>query len=388
MTSTPQLDTKVLGQRSTWTLSGKMQPDSTPQTVDVSQSPFRIGRRPDVELSVGSQVVSSTHALLEEKGGMLLLKDLSSTNGTFVNGHRIAGEILLAEGDWIELGDVNLRVGVRKDTDSIALLDTDNGFAEKTQYLVEGAQETSRGLIELLEGRRLGACFQPIHNLNDRDIHGYEFLARSDVAGVKNPAKMFAAAETAGRALELSMLCRTRAIEHSVCLPARLPLFLNTHPSEPLLEEVLPQMKILRDAVPARPLVLEVHEGAIMEPGLVRELRDALHGIDVRLAFDDFGAGQTRFRELICAPSDYIKFDSSLIHDLQEVSTEQFGFFKAIIEGVKGEGALTVAEGVETDEMIEICQEIGFDLLQGFALSHPAMMSPRNEDDEDTAVFS
>jgi EAL domain-containing protein (putative c-di-GMP-specific phosphodiesterase class I) len=195
---------------------------------------------------------------------------------------------------------------------------------------------------------------------------------------------MFAAAEAAGREVELSMLCREQAVVHSVCLPARLPLFMNTHPAEDLMVEVVPQMQRLREQWPGRPMVLEIHEGAIMEPGLVRNVRAALREVDVQLAFDDFGAGQARFRELICVPSDYIKFDSALIHDLVDLSKEQFGFFKSIINGVKGEGLLTVAEGIENERMIEVCREVGFDLVQRFALSRPTIMTTLDDDDEDT----
>ena len=87
-------------------------------------------------------------------------------------------------------------------------------------------------------------------------------------------------------------------------------------------------------------------------------------------------AGQARIRELICAPLDYIKFDAALIRDLQDVSREKFALFRSIICGVRSEGAITVAEGVETDLMVQICKDIGFDLVQGYALSRPAIMSP------------
>lgn len=305
---------------------------------------------------------------------MLCIRDLGSTNGTFVNGKRITSDTLLAEGDWLEIGDVHLKVDC-KGTTPLSRPERHN-FQKTCYFNGQEALESARGLIELLDGHKLEPCFQPIHNLGDRDIHGYEYLARSEVASVSNPGQMFAAAEAAGRQVELSMLCRQMAVEHSICLPARLPLFLNTHPEEPLLRKVVPQLQELRTLQPARPLVLEIHEGAITEPELVRNLRAALKEIGVQLAFDDFGAGQARIRELICAPSDYIKFDAALIRDLQNVSDDQFGMFRSIISAVKAEGALTVAEGIETEEMIATCRELGFDLLQGFALSRPAIMHP------------
>lgn len=379
----PNTNLRLAG-HTVWTLSGKFQPDSTPQTVEIEKTPFRIGRRPDADLSVSSAVVSGIHVVISKKAGILTVKDAGSTNGTFVNGERLTTEILLAEGDWIEIGNINLKVGLRTKEYDGELVDTCDGFSSKTQFFGPDGKQQARALQVLLEGRQLNACFQPIHNLSDRDVHGYEFLARSEVVGMATPAQMFDAAEAAGREQELSMMCREQAVAHSLCLPSRLPLFMNTHPSEELLADVVPQMRRLRELQSQRPMVLEIHEGAIMEPGLVRNLRAALKEIDVRLAFDDFGAGQARFRELICAPSDYIKFDSSLIHDLEDLSKEQFRLFSAIISGVRGEGALTVAEGVENEKMIEICQKVGFDLLQGYALSHPTVMSLLNDDDEGT----
>lgn len=344
--------------------------------MKIHTTPFRIGRRPELELSLNSSVVSGCHAELVEMAGVLCIRDSNSTNGTFVNGKRIHGDTLLAEGDWIEIGDIHLKVDSTRPKEVVTPV-SEAGLFQKT-CLFDNLEklQAARGLIELIEHRSLQACFQPIHNLSDGDIHGYEYLARSGVEGVANPGLMFGAAEEAGREVELSLLCRELGVEHSICLPGRLPLFLNTHPNEPLLEVVVPQLQDLRQKYPTRPLVLEIHEAAITEPGLVRNVRAALKEIDVQLAFDDFGSGQARIRELICAPSDYIKFDAALIHDLQDVSKEQFELFRSIVAGVRAEGAITVAEGVETQQMIDICTQIGFDLLQGYALSRPAIMQP------------
>ncbi len=374
----------VPSRTSVWTLTGSTGKDATPQTVEVSSFPFRIGRRPELELSLNSTVVSGRHAELIDAAGLLCLRDLGSTNGTYLNGNRIISDTLLSEGDWIEIGDVHLQIGSRAGGHRNTV---DEPFL-KTQFInSEAARLSSKGLVELLATRSLGACFQPIHYLHDRDIHGYEFLARSVVPGVTNPGLMFQAAEAVGREVELSMLCRSMGLEHSICLPQKLPLFLNTHPNEQLLESVVPQMQMLREQNPNRPLVLEIHEQSVTEPGLVRKLRAALREFDVRLAFDDFGAGQARIRELICAPLDYIKFDGALIRDLEEVSKEQFSLFRAIIDGVRSEGAITVAEGVETEVMVQICKDIGFDLVQGYAMSRPAIMLPEEDvDPNDTAI--
>lgn len=366
------LKTRCAATSGGWLLCGAFARDSTPQHVEVGRVPFRIGRRPDVELSLASSVVSGLHAEILEQAGVLFIRDCGSTNGTFVNGRRISSDTLLSEGDWIEVGDVHLKVDSR--LPPAADPSGRQVFQRTSQFDTVGRQQSSRGLLQLLHERRLEACFQPIHRLDSHEIYGYEYLARSTVDGVQTPGQMFVAAEACGREVELSLLCREMGVAYSVGLPAGLPLFLNTHPAEPLLEAVVPQLQQLRDQFPGRPLVLELHEAAITEPGLVRNVRAALQEIGVQLAFDDFGSGQARIRELICAPSDFIKFDAALIRDLQDVSRQQFRLFQSIISGVQGEGAITVAEGVETEQMIELCAETGFDLLQGYALSRPAII--------------
>src|SRR5687768_16055996 len=57
--------------------------------------------------------VSSRHAELSLVNGQWMLKDMGSTNGTFVNGTRLAGEVILADGDMVSFGAEGPRAEVR-----------------------------------------------------------------------------------------------------------------------------------------------------------------------------------------------------------------------------------------------------------------------------------
>ncbi len=341
--------------------------------ITVSSCPFRIGRSPQNDLVLPSNVVSSRHAEILESAGLLFIRDMGSTNGTYVNGKRITNDTLLSEGDLIEFGDAFFRVVA-----SMA-----EPREERTEPLIgktlffhdSDSHRGPRSLQLLFRDENLLPCFQGIHCLSTGLTRGYEYLARSSYPGIETAGLLFEQARRASREVELSQLCRKKAMEFSVRLDSAIPVFLNTHPSEPMLETVVPQMRAIREQFPERKIVLEIHEAAITEPALVRRLRQQLNEFDVRLAFDDFGRGQARIRELICAPSDYIKFDSALIRDLQHVSPDQFRFFRSIIQGIKSEGAITVAEGVETEVMSQVCRDIGFDLVQGFLFSRPTLLS-------------
>ncbi len=356
-----------------WSLRGSIVPQGDPQTISIRSYPFRIGRAFQNDLCIPSDVVSGRHAELLESGGLLIVRDSGSTNGTHVNGRRITNDTLLSDGDLIEIGDTFFRVlpDISERTESPTL-----PMLGKTHFFHEDSNSRGpRSLQTLLQDRNLLPCFQAIHCLKSGLIRGYEFLARCSYPGIESAGQLFEQARRVGREVELSLLCRSRGMEFSDRIESTVPIFLNTHPAEPLLETVVPQMRDLRNKYLGRQLVLEIHEAAITEPTLVRELRKRLADFDVRLAFDDFGRGQARIRELICTPSDYIKFDSALIQDLQTVSPEQFRFFRSIVQGIKSEGAITVAEGVETEIMAQVCRDVGFDLVQGYLFSRPTLVT-------------
>lgn len=64
-----------------------------------------IGREPGAaDLVLDDPGISRRHAAVRALGGVLTVEDLGSSNGTYANGHRISGEVELADGDEIQLG--------------------------------------------------------------------------------------------------------------------------------------------------------------------------------------------------------------------------------------------------------------------------------------------
>jgi len=68
------------------------------------------GRHDDCQLRIKSSEVSRRHCQFFEKNGMLLVKDLGSSNGTMLNGKKIEGQRVLEPGDELSIGPVKLRV--------------------------------------------------------------------------------------------------------------------------------------------------------------------------------------------------------------------------------------------------------------------------------------
>ncbi len=89
---------------------------SASQLLKVGAGVMTVGRQQDCQLRIASSQVSRKHCQIFEKKGLLLVKDLGSSNGTLVNGKKIADQRVLEPGDELTVGSVKFRVERQEDT--------------------------------------------------------------------------------------------------------------------------------------------------------------------------------------------------------------------------------------------------------------------------------
>lgn len=336
--------------------------------VAVSAPRFRVGRQPGLDLTLNSAAVSKAHADLSPDGEALLLEDLGSRNGTFVNGERVERARLL-EGDIVGFADVEFRVG------RVALgreRQQATGPLETIRPPVQ-ALESLRGLIR---GRHVRTFFQPIHDLATGAVIGHEALGRGGVPGLpEHPTELFDLACWAGLEAELSRAFRDRAALDATGLAGGGLLLLNTHPSEVDRAGLLDSVARVREALPGTPLVVELHERALPAPRDVGTLKADLGRLGVELAFDDFGAGQARLLELAEAPPHYLKFDTCFVHLVDRAPAARLRLLRSLLELADDMGVHTVAEGVETPAEARVCRDLGFRSAQGYHFGRPAPLA-------------
>ena len=83
---------------------------SASEIIKLEEGVTIVGRHDECHLKIKSSQVSRQHCHLFEKKGLLLVKDLGSANGTYVNGKRVKEQQVLEPGDELTIGDVQLRV--------------------------------------------------------------------------------------------------------------------------------------------------------------------------------------------------------------------------------------------------------------------------------------
>jgi EAL domain-containing protein (putative c-di-GMP-specific phosphodiesterase class I) len=172
---------------------------------------------------------------------------------------------------------------------------------------------------------------------------------------------------------QLSEVSREIGVVAGHRLHAPTMLFLNTHPSEHDGQGLVASLEKLSTLKPTVQIVLELHEGAITDLGQMRELRSELRRLDIRLAFDDFGAGQSRLVELAEIAPDFVKFDIGLIRGIHESAPRQ-QLVGGILKLCSELGIVSLAEGIEEEAEAQACRDLGFHLAQGYYYGRPAKL--------------
>jgi diguanylate cyclase (GGDEF)-like protein/PAS domain S-box-containing protein len=228
----------------------------------------------------------------------------------------------------------------------------------------------------------LTIVYQPIVDLDSGETLAYEALARGpEGSPLHRPDRMFAAAATAGRTVELDWACRIAAVRGALeaGLGRDASLFINCEPVS-LGTPCPPEHAALWERASAElDLVGEITERAVTaRPAELITTLAAARAAGAGIALDDLGADIRSLALLPLIEPDVIKLDLRLVQD--RPSTDQ----AAIVSGVAAErertGAQILAEGIETDAHVAVARTLGATLGQGWHFGRPGPLpQPRQK---------
>jgi EAL domain-containing protein (putative c-di-GMP-specific phosphodiesterase class I) len=119
-------------------------------------------------------------------------------------------------------------------------------------------------------------------------------------------------------------------------------------------------------------LELEIPESAVMsERDRIHKMLARLSERGVRVAVDDFGSGYASLSHLKQLPVDVLKVDKSFVQNIG-TDEEDDAIVRSTIDLAHSLGVAVVAEGVESEDVVERLRALGCDLAQGFCLARPA----------------
>jgi EAL domain-containing protein (putative c-di-GMP-specific phosphodiesterase class I) len=341
--------------------------------VDIKSFPMVIGRADDCDLKLTDALISRHHSEIRISSDMLWIRDLDSTNGTYVNRNKVEKAQLLAPEDTITIGKHKFKV--KTNASSAATVGQETIQVTTSKDLINfDLAAVDLKMRQLIRHRHVIPHFQPLLRFSDAVEVGYEILGRIHADGLpSNPTELLELAKCLDCAAELSSLFREVGVAMGEHIPGTPLLFVNSCDFEINdTDHLLASMQRIRDIAPSGRIVLEINEKAAAETNNLVLIRDALKGMDMGLAFDDFGVGQTRLVELSNAPPDYLKFDISLIQKIHLAPKRLHQMVSTFIKASHDLGILTIAEGIECAEEARVCRDLGFDLGQGYFLGRPA----------------
>lgn len=220
---------------------------------------------------------------------------------------------------------------------------------------------------------QLWVAYQPIFSLSDGRIVGFEALARWNTDnGPVAPEEFIAVAEGAGLLEELGKRLIPEALAFQKQLPTGVDLFINMSPGQIAADGIVEWFDeaLLEAGADPRQVFIEVTETDAISDHAITGRMQQLRERGMRIALDDFGVGHSSLSALRALPLDLMKVDRSFL-----VSSRDDTRAEAIARMVIDLGRLlnvgVIAEGIETEEQLQLLREIGCPMGQGFLLAAP-----------------
>lgn len=215
---------------------------------------------------------------------------------------------------------------------------------------------------QVIEGRALRTAFQPVVQLPEGQLVGYEALTR--FADGTAPDVMIGEAHSLGLGVELEQACVEIALNSAAQLPAELFLSVNLSPEAVVAGGVLPNLPQCD-----RTIVVEITEHAHINS--YPDVRRAL-GCQPRfkVAVDDAGAGFASLRHILELAPDYVKLDLGLVRNVDS-DPARAALVAGMCHFASATGTQLIAEGVETAAEAQTLCDLGVRLAQGYLFGRP-----------------
>lgn len=241
----------------------------------------------------------------------------------------------------------------------------------------QGRLETA--LPEALERRQFFLEYQPQLDLRTNTIVGTEALVRwrHPDLGLILPGNFIPLAEETGLIIPIGeWVLRTaceqnKAWQNAGCTPVRVAVNLS---ARQFRQQILAQLvaRVLKETrLNPEWLELEITESAILKDAsnTIAQLK-TLSERGVKVSLDDFGTGYSSLNYLKTLPVNSVKIDRTFVKDLP-TNGDDVVIARAIIVMAHRLKLTVVAEGVETNEQLDLLRRLRCDIAQGFLISRP-----------------
>ena len=239
--------------------------------------------------------------------------------------------------------------------------------------------DIERKLRHAISRNELSLCFQPQMKADGSHPTGVEALVRwhHPTDGMISPVRFIPVAEETGIIVEIGewvLINACRELKNWIkagLKPLRIAVNVSARQlrRRDFCETVAGALA--DSGLPAELLEIEITESSVMEnPEEAIEILERLGRMGVTLAIDDFGTGYSSLAYLKLFPIDHLKIDRSFVRDIEHDLNDRAIAFGTIALA-HSLGLNVIAEGVETEDQLELLRANGCDEVQGYFFSKP-----------------
>jgi diguanylate cyclase (GGDEF)-like protein len=215
--------------------------------------------------------------------------------------------------------------------------------------------------------------YQPLLSLADSRVTGCEALLRwrHPRRGMISPAEFIPVAEETGMIDALGEWVLRTSCAEAATWPDQIKVAVNVSPVQ-FRSQAFPlkvAVALAAAGLPAHRLELEITEAVLIrDDEAALAMLHQLRKLGVGIALDDFGTGYSSLSYLQRFPFDKIKIDRCFIKDVAE-SEGSTCIVQAVVNIAAARRMTTTAEGVETEQQLDILRKLGCTEMQGYLFS-------------------
>ncbi len=231
-------------------------------------------------------------------------------------------------------------------------------------------------LDHILENARLMTLLQPVFDLVEGRMMGYEALSRGPSnSPLHAPQALFRVAEQHGMLATLDWACVRMALKTFAQLDLSGRLFVNMSPISLLDASFAPDAMLAaldQVGLTSSQMVIEITENtAALDYGDLRQAVSRLRAAGIEVAIDDLGEGFSSLRLWSELKPAFVKIDKHFIADIHR-DPHKIQFVRSIRQLAEGAHSTVIAEGVENVSELAVLKDLGIRYAQGYLIGRPS----------------
>ena len=234
--------------------------------------------------------------------------------------------------------------------------------------------EKNEMILNALEEGRILPYFQPIIDLKSGEVVIHELLMRIQLEDrIASAYEFIEVAENIGVVHKMDYQLIEKAFNEVVSQRYSGQLFINLSPRSLIIGEFIGKVHALASTVglDTQRVVFELTEReTVSNMGLLEKFVLDLKMEGFNFAIDDFGSGFSSYHYIKHFPIDVIKIEGEFIRNMLQ-DEKYMAFVKSIVTLAQNLGMKTIAEYVESEDVLQAIQQLGIDYAQGYFIGMP-----------------